>query len=158
MRLITYSSQTRYGRIEGLYTPTQFLDLTVGMSQPRWLPSDEKEAITDLMQRMLSEALIGRMNEIGLGGTKLDDIPVLSVIRPIVGMRRDPVTATLTYRYATDQLLLPLQLVTPVDTICDPHLSAKQNQCLAERLAPNEVVVFLGTNIIGKNCAMGDLV
>ena len=157
MRLVAFTSQTRYGRIEGLYTPNHCMDLTVAMSQPRSLPSDEKEAINDLMQRMVSEALIGRMDEIGVGGTQLDETPILAVIRPIIGMRRDPVTATLTYRYASDVLLLPLQIVTPVDRICDPHLMAKPNQSLAERLAPNDKVVFLGTNKIDKNCAMGGI-
>lgn len=157
MRLVSYTCRTRYGRIEALYTPTQYFDLTVAVSKPRLLPDDEKEAINNLMHRMVVEALIGRMNEIGLGGTKLDEIPILAAIRPIIGMRRDPVTNVLTYRYANDHLLIPLQLVKPVDKILDPHLCAKQKQTLEERLRPKEIVVFLGTNIIEKNCAMGGI-
>ena len=90
---------------------------------------------------MKEKALSGEYNVIGLGGTQLFSIPVLVGIRPIIGRIRDPSSTQLAYRFSSDLIYLPLQMVTPVSSIQDPHLLGMADNSLFSRLHVHDVVV-----------------
>lgn len=154
MRLVAYSPQRRYGRIEELYTGQYHITLTAPL-MVRPIQHEERDAIVTLMQKMPMEALAGRMSVIGLGGLRLNEVACLACVRPITGRLRDPVTGELTLRYASDVILIPLQLLTPVEQILDPHIQAIPNESLQDRLQPRESVIFLGNNRLGRCSVFG---
>ena len=90
---------------------------------------------------MITEAYAGKSNVIGMGGTVLKSIPILVGVRPIIGRLRDPSTAKLSYRFASDIIYLPLQMVTPVGSIQDPHIQGIDCQPLQDRLHVYDTVV-----------------
>ena len=97
-----------------------------------------------MAMNMMAKALSGENNVIGLGGTKLFSIPVLVGIRPIINRIRNPSSTQLAYRFSSDLIYLPLQMVTPVSSIQDPHIQGLADNSLSSRLHPHDVVVCQG--------------
>lgn len=155
MRLVSYTPNCHYGRVEKLFSAKYYADLFSSPPRVQSLAPDLQSAIVATMMRMKMEALYGSSSVLGLGGFHLDTIPVLAAIRPLIGLRRDPITAAITYRFADDLTLLPLQLLTPVDAITNPHLVAVPGETLSQRLQPGADVVFLGSNVLNKVSLFG---
>lgn len=155
MRLVSYTPNCHYARIEKLFSSKYYADLFEPTLRVQTLAPDLQNGIVSIMMRMKMEALYGSSGVLGLGGSQLDTIPVLAAIRPLIGLRRDPITATVTYRFADDLVLLPLQLLTPVDVITNPHLIAPSGETLSQRLQPGTDVVFLGNNVLNRLSLFG---
>ena len=155
MRLVSYTPNCHYARIEKLFSSKYYADLFEPTLRVQTLAPDLQNGIVSIMMRMKMEALYGSSGVLGLGGSQLDTIPVLAAIRPLIGLRRDPITAAVTYRFADDLVLLPLQLLTPVDVITNPHLIAPSGETLSQRLQPGTDVVFLGNNVLNRLSLFG---
>ena len=155
MRLVAYTPNCHYGRIEKLFSSKYYADLFGPTPRVQTLVPDLQSGVVATMMRMKMEAFYGSSGVLGLGGLQLDSIPVLAAIRPLIGLRRDPITAAITYRFADDLILLPLQLLTPVDAITNPHLLAVPGEALSQRLKPGADVVFLGSNVVNKVSLFG---
>ena len=127
--------------MELLYTSKYTVDLTVAIHTLKPNTPEEKEQFIAVTMNMKDKALSGEYDVIGLGGTKLFSIPVLAGIRPIIGRIRDPSSTQLAYRFSSDLIYLPLQMVTPASSIQDLHLQGLGDNSLPARLHPHDVVV-----------------
>ena len=96
MRLVSYTPNCHYARIEKLFSSKYYADLFEPTLRVQTLAPDLQNGIVSIMMRMKMEALYGSSGVLGLGGSQLDTIPVLAAIRPLIGLRRDPITAAVT--------------------------------------------------------------
>ena len=110
-----------YALIEGIYVSNYYVSLkqeNTSFIVP--LYPNKIEKIKGMMQRVVKEALQGRLSVLGLGGVDLETVNVLLELHPIIGVKRDRLTGELHYRFASQNQLFPLQLVKPVSVITSP--------------------------------------
>lgn len=145
-----------YALIEGIYVSNYYVSLkqeNTSFIVP--LYPNKIEKIKAMMQRVVKEALQGRLSVLGLGGVDLETVNVLLELHPILGVKRHRLTGELHYRFASQNQLFPLQLVKPVSVITSPVFNFPDKVSIWERIAVDLPVVFLGIGNLAKHTVQG---
>ena len=145
-----------YALIEGIYVSNYYVSLkqeNTSFIVP--LYPNKIEKIKGMMQRVVKEALQGRLSVLGLGGVDLETVNVLLELHPIIGVKRDRLTGELHYRFASQNQLFPLQLVKPVSVITSPVFNFPDKVSIWQRIAVGRPVVFLGIGNLSKHTVQG---
>ena len=145
-----------YALIEGIYVSNYYVSLkqeNTSFIVP--LYPNKIEKIKGMMQRVVKEALQGRLSVLGLGGVDLETVNVLLELHPIIGVKRDRLTGELHYRFASQNQLFPLQLVKPVSVITSPVFNFPDKVSIWQRIAVGRPIVFLGIGNLSKHTVQG---
>ena len=145
-----------YALIEGIYVSSYYVSLkqeNTSFIVP--LYPNKIEKIKGMMQRVVKEALQGRLSVLGLGGVDLETVNVLLELHPIIGVKRDRLTGELHYRFASQNQLFPLQLVKPVSVITSPVFNYPDKVSIWQRIAVGRSIVFLGVGNLSKHTVQG---